>query len=84
MNLGRYKVFALEAELQDLEGNHAWSDQQYFTLVLYLYRINALDCLSELFSEIWIPNAVVLELRERQQRGYNVPASSAYWNQLNN
>ncbi len=23
MNLGRYKVFALEAELQDLEGNHA-------------------------------------------------------------
>ena len=23
MNLGRYKVFPLEAELQDLEGNHA-------------------------------------------------------------
>jgi predicted nucleic acid-binding protein len=46
--------------------------------LLYLYRINALDWLPELFNEIWIPNAVVLELREGQQRGYDVPVPSAF------
>ncbi len=51
--------------------------------LLYLYRINALDWLPELFSEIWIPNAVVLELQEGQQRGYDVPVPSAYaWLQI--
>lgn len=51
--------------------------------LLYLYRINALDWLPELFNEIWIPNAVVLELREGQQRGYDVPVPSAYaWLQI--
>jgi len=51
--------------------------------LLYLYRINAIDWLPELFNEIWIPNAVVLELREGQQRGYDVPVPSAYaWLQI--
>jgi predicted nucleic acid-binding protein len=51
--------------------------------LLYLYRINALDWLPELFSKIWIPNAVVLELREGQHRGYDVPVPSAYaWLQI--
>lgn len=51
--------------------------------LLYLYRINALDWLPELFNEIWIPNAVVLELREGQHRGYDVPVPSAYaWLQI--
>jgi len=51
--------------------------------LLYLYRINALDWLPELFSEIWIPNAVVLELGEGKQRGYDVPVLSAYaWLQI--
>ena len=51
--------------------------------LLYLYRINALNWLPELFNEIWIPNAVVLELREGQQRGYDVPVPSAYaWLQI--
>jgi predicted nucleic acid-binding protein len=46
--------------------------------LLYLYRINTIDWLPELFNEIWTPSAVVLELREGQQRGYNVPVPSAY------
>ena len=51
--------------------------------LLYLYRINVLDWLPELFSEIWIPNAVVLELREGLQRGYDVPTPSDYaWLQI--
>ncbi|MEB3336163.1 MAG: DUF3368 domain-containing protein [Leptolyngbyaceae bacterium] len=45
--------------------------------LLYLYRINALGWLPELFSEIWIPNAVVLELREGQKRGYDVPVPTS-------
>ncbi|HAA29352.1 MAG TPA: hypothetical protein DCE56_18665 [Cyanobacteria bacterium UBA8553] len=51
--------------------------------MLYLYRINALDWLPELFSEISIPNAVVLELGEGQHRGYDVPVLSGYaWLQI--
>lgn len=46
--------------------------------LLYLYRINAIDWLPELFSEIWIPNTVVLELEEGQQKGYDVPIPTAY------
>jgi hypothetical protein len=41
--------------------------------LLYLYRGGVLDWLPLLFSEIWIPNAVVLELKEGQHRGYDVP-----------
>lgn len=41
--------------------------------LLYLYRIDALDWLPKLFTEIWTPSAVVLELEEGQHRGYDVP-----------
>ena len=41
--------------------------------VLYLYRIGVLDILPRLFEQVWIPNAAVLELKEGQQRGYDVP-----------
>ncbi|MEQ8467173.1 DUF3368 domain-containing protein [Coleofasciculus sp. E1-EBD-02] len=51
--------------------------------LLYLYRINALDWLPELFNAIWTPNAVVLELREGKQRGYDVPVPDDYpWLQI--
>lgn len=46
--------------------------------LLYLYRIGALGWLPKLFSEVWTPNAVVRELREGQQRGYDVPNPSDY------
>ncbi|MDZ7260632.1 MAG: DUF3368 domain-containing protein [candidate division KSB1 bacterium] len=51
--------------------------------LLYLYRIGVLEWLPQLFSEIWIPNAVALELQEGQQRGYDVPKPSDYaWLQI--
>jgi len=33
---------------------------------------------SELFSEVWVPDAVVEELREGQRRGYHVPDLGDY------
>src|SRR5262245_44704534 len=51
--------------------------------LLYLYRVRALDWLPRLFSEIWTPNAVVYELREGRQRGYDVPNPNDYaWLQI--
>lgn len=51
--------------------------------LLYLYRIGVLDWLPKLFSEVWIPNAVVQELTEGQQRGYDVPNPRDYaWLQI--
>ena len=44
--------------------------------LLYLYRGGVLEWLPQLFSEIWVPNAVVLELQEGQRRGYDVPNPS--------
>ena len=44
--------------------------------LLYLYRGGVLGWLPELFSEIWVPDAVVLELGEGQRRGYDVPSPS--------
>lgn len=41
--------------------------------LLYLHRIEGLEWARELFSEIWIPKAVVEELREGARRGYDVP-----------
>jgi uncharacterized protein len=46
--------------------------------LLYLYRIGALDWLPTLFRGIWIPSAVVCELREGQQKGYDVPTPNDY------
>lgn len=41
--------------------------------LLYLYRVGALTWAQTLFSEIWIPPAVVEELREGARKGYDVP-----------
>ncbi len=41
--------------------------------LLYLHRIDVLEWLPKLFSEIWTPSAVVKELREGHDRGYDVP-----------
>ena len=51
--------------------------------LLYLYRGGIIDWLPRLFNEVWIPNAVVLELQEGQLRGYDVPAPKDYiWLQV--
>jgi len=46
--------------------------------LLYLYRIDALEWLGELFGEVWVPGAMVEELREGGKRGYVVPDLSGY------
>jgi predicted nucleic acid-binding protein len=46
--------------------------------LLYLYRIDAMHWLPKLFEEIWIAPAVANEIQEGLQKGYNVPAPSAY------
>ncbi len=46
--------------------------------LLYLYRINAIDWLPQLFKEVWTPAAVIEELGEGQRRGYNVPDPAKY------
>jgi hypothetical protein len=51
--------------------------------LLYLYRIGALEWLARLFAEVWIPTAVVGELREGRQRGYDVLEPDNYpWLQV--
>ena len=46
--------------------------------LLYLHRIGVLKWLPKLFSEIWLPNGVVIELQAGQQRGYDVPNPTDY------
>ncbi len=46
--------------------------------LLYLYRIDTLDWLPQLFDEIWIPSAVVDELHEGRHRGYDAPDPARY------
>jgi predicted nucleic acid-binding protein len=46
--------------------------------LLYLHRIEALEWLPRLFREIWVPEAVVSELREGRSRGYDVPNPESY------
>lgn len=41
--------------------------------LLYLYRIDVVEWLPKMFSEVWIPTAVLDELKEGQQKGYDVP-----------
>jgi predicted nucleic acid-binding protein len=41
--------------------------------LLYLHRIGVLNWLPRLFTEVWISKGVVVELKEGQQRGYDVP-----------
>lgn len=51
--------------------------------VLYLYRAGTLEWLRQLFSEIRIPNAVVLELEEGRRSGCDVPSPSEHgWLQV--
>ena len=46
--------------------------------LVYLHRIEVIEWLPMLFSSIWVPSAVVEELREGQRRGFDVPTIDAY------
>jgi predicted nucleic acid-binding protein len=46
--------------------------------LLYLYRIDRLTWLQQLFEEIWIPEAVVQELNEGARSGFDVPDVEEY------
>ena len=46
--------------------------------LLYLHRIGALAWLPEMFSEIWIPPAVILELEKGRKQGHDVPNVENY------
>jgi len=46
--------------------------------LLYLYRIDGIDWLPQLFEEVWIPEAVRNELRAGRGRGYDVPNPEDY------
>jgi predicted nucleic acid-binding protein len=51
--------------------------------LLYLHRIGTLNWLRELFGAIVVPSAVVRELREGRERGYDVPDLADYgWLQI--
>lgn len=53
--------------------------------LLYLYRIGGIDWLPKLFAEVWIPTAVVEELKEGQRKGYDVPNPDYYrWLRVEN
>ena len=46
--------------------------------LLYLYRIGGIDWLSQLFEQVWIPEAVIRELDIGRSRGYDVPDLEEY------
>jgi predicted nucleic acid-binding protein len=46
--------------------------------LLYLYRIEAINWLPQLFNDIWTPSAVVEELKQGRAKGYDVPDPQAY------
>jgi|ERR1035437_571037 len=46
--------------------------------LLYLHRIDGLYLLPGLFTVIYVPGAVVFELMEGRQKGYDVPNPSDY------
>ena len=51
--------------------------------LLYLHKIESIDWLRTLFDSIWVPKAVVIELAEGQQRGFDVPDLAVYpWLQI--
>ena len=51
--------------------------------LVYLYRLEIVEWLPRLFSEIWVPTAVERELEEGRRRGYEVPHLRDYsWLQL--
>ena len=46
--------------------------------ILYLYRIGVLNWMPQLFSEVWVPTAVVDELKVGLRRGHDVPNPATY------
>ena len=53
--------------------------------LLYLYRVEALHWLPELFDEVWIPEAVRGELKAGKGKGYDVPNTDEFaWLQVIN
>lgn len=44
----------------------------------YLYRIEAIDWLPNLFDEVWAPEAVYNELRTGRSKGYDTPNPDSY------
>ncbi len=46
--------------------------------LLYLYRIGTLEWLRDLFGEVWLTNAVALELRRGREKGVDVPDPANY------
>lgn len=53
--------------------------------ILYLYRIGILNWLPQIFDEIWVPLAVVDELKDGLRRGHDVPDAANYqWLQIVN
>lgn len=45
--------------------------------LVYLHRVGGLTWLGELFSEVWLPSAVVAELAEGKRRGWEVPVPAS-------
>jgi len=53
--------------------------------LLYLYRVDAVNWLPKIFSEVWAPTAIVDELKEGRRKGYDVPDPGDYgWLQVVN
>lgn len=51
--------------------------------LVYLYRAGVLEWLRLLFDKVWVPAAVVQELKEGIRKGYQVPRVSEYpWIQV--
>ncbi len=51
--------------------------------LIYLHRVGTLDLMPRLFREVSVPSAVVDELQEGLQRGYDVPNTANYpWLQV--
>lgn len=46
--------------------------------LLYLFRIDAIEWLPQLFSSLWIPSPVLEELQAGQYKGYDVPRLTNY------
>ncbi len=46
--------------------------------LLYLYRIEGIGWLPELFGEVWVPEAVKSELEAGGSKGYDVPDTADY------
>lgn len=46
--------------------------------LLYLYRIEVMEWLGQLFDEVWIADAILEELEEGRRRGYDVPRPEKY------